>query len=157
MMDLKSRIQSSGIRFATHFLDLITTEWILGQYSKIKKQAEKKYREFVEAGIGEKTIWQDVKGQCLLGEEEFAESLIDYVKGYRDIKEIPKSQRYADRPRLNVLFDEGTIKNKTKRNKAVREAVERYGYTQKEIADFIGIHYSVVSRLLKVTNARNKT
>ncbi len=127
----------------------LTTEWILGQYSKRKKQAERKYSEFVEAGIGGKVIWKDVRGQCILGKEEFAEGLMDYIKGYRDIKEIPKSQRYADRPRLGMLFDKGIIKDKAKRNKIAKEAIERYGYTQKEIADFVGIHYSVVSRLLK--------
>jgi len=42
-----------------------------------------------------------------------------------------------------------TVKDKTKRNKIAKEAIERYGYMQKEVADFIGIHYSVVSRLLK--------
>ena len=127
----------------------LTTEWILGQYSKRKRQAERKYSEFTEAGIGGKVIWKDVKGQCILGEEEFTEGLMDYINGYRDIKEIPKSQRYADRPRLDTLFDEGIIKDKTKWNKTAKEAIERYGYTQKEVADFIGIHYSVVSRLLK--------
>ncbi len=135
----------------------LTTQWILGQYSKRKRQAERKYSEFIEAGIGGKVIWKDVRGQCILGEEEFTEGLMDYIKGYRDIKEIPKSQRYADRPKLDILFDEGIIKDKTKWNKTAKEAIERYGYTQKEVADFIGIHYSVISRLLKRANARNKT
>ena len=127
----------------------LTTEWILGQYSKRKRQAERKYSEFTEAGIGGKVIWKDVKGQCILGEEEFTEGLMDYIKGYRGIKEIPKSQRYAARPKLDILFDEGIIKDKTKRNKTAKEAIERYGYTQKEVADYLDIHYSVVSRLLK--------
>ena len=48
-----------------------------------------------------------------------------------------------------MLFDEGIIKDKTKRNKIAKEAIEKYGYTQKEVADSVGIHYSVVSRLLK--------
>jgi len=52
-------------------------------------------------------------------------------------------------PFIPLLFDEGIVKDKTKRNKIAKEAIERYGYTQKEVADFIGIHYSVVSRLLK--------
>ena len=73
---------------------------------------------------------------------------MDYIKGNRDIKEIPKSQRYADRQKLDVLFDEGIIKDKTKRNKIAKEAIERYGYTQKEVADFIGIHYSVLVALI---------
>ncbi|MFN3480992.1 MAG: REP-associated tyrosine transposase, partial [Thermodesulfovibrionales bacterium] len=44
----------------------LTTEWILGQYSKRKRQAEKKYSEFVKAGFGGEVIWKDVKGQCIL-------------------------------------------------------------------------------------------
>lgn len=135
----------------------LTTEWILGQYSGSKRQAEKKCRAFVEAGIGEKSIWKDLRGQSILGEEEFVAGLIDYVKGYRDIKEIPKSQRYADRPELDKLFDKAAIKDKTNRNKRAKEAVEKYGYTQKEVADFLRIHYSVVSRRLKRVYARNKT
>ncbi|MFN3481193.1 MAG: hypothetical protein ACK415_12530 [Thermodesulfovibrionales bacterium] len=74
---------------------------------------------------------------------------MEYIKGHRDIKEIPRSQRYADRPRLEMLFTEGIIKDRMKRNRIAKDAIERYGYTQKEVADFIGIHYSVVSRLLK--------
>lgn len=127
----------------------LTTEWILGQYSKRKRQAEKKYSEFVKAGFGGEVIWKDVKGQCILGGEEFVKGLMEYIKGHRDIKEIPRSQRYADRPRLEMLFTEGIIKDRMKRNRIAKDAIERYGYTQKEVADFIGIHYSVVSRLLK--------
>ncbi|MEW6002288.1 MAG: helix-turn-helix transcriptional regulator, partial [Nitrospirota bacterium] len=29
-----------------------------------------------------------------------------------------------------------------------KEAVERYGYSQKEVADYLGIHYSTVSRMV---------
>ncbi|MDZ4383289.1 MAG: helix-turn-helix domain-containing protein [Thermodesulfovibrionia bacterium] len=63
---------------------------------------------------------------------------------------------YVKKPRLNILFN-ADIEGKTKRKKKAKEAVERYGYTQKEVADFIGIHYSVVSKLLKRIYARSKT
>jgi len=127
----------------------LKTQWILGQFARKQRQAERNYREFVEAGIGGKVIWKDVKGQCMLGKEEFVESLIDYVKGYRDVKEIPKSQRYVNRPKLDVLFNQDIIKDRSKRNKQAIEAVEEYGYSQKEVADCIGIHYSVISKLIK--------
>jgi transcriptional regulator with XRE-family HTH domain len=32
-------------------------------------------------------------------------------------------------------------------SRKAKEAVERYGYTQKEVADYLGIHYSTVSRM----------
>ena len=127
----------------------LITDWVLGQFGKTKGQAQKKYKEFVRAGIGGERIWKQVRGQSILGKEDFAESLIDYVKGYRDIKEIPRSQRYAGRPGLDRLFDEETKGDRKKRKKKAHEAVERHGYSQKEVADCLGIHYSVISKLLK--------
>ena len=127
----------------------LTTEWILGQFARKKSHAANKYREFVGAGIGGKIIWKDVKSQCILGKEDFAEGLLEYVKGYRDTKEIPKSQRYISRPGLDVLFSGDVKENRTKRKKKAMEAVEKYGYNQKEVADYLGIHYSVISKLIK--------
>jgi len=127
----------------------LTTEWILGQFAGRKRQAVKKYREFVEAGIEGEIIWKDLKGQCILGKEDFAEGLLEYVKGYRDIKEIPKSQRYISRPRLDILFSEDVKENRTEKKKKAMEAIEKYGYSQKEVADYLGVHYSVISKLIK--------
>jgi len=42
----------------------ILIDWILGQFGSKRRQSEKKYSEFVMAGIGEEKIWEkDVKGQ----------------------------------------------------------------------------------------------
>lgn len=126
----------------------LTVDWILGQFSIKCKQAEKKYKEFVYAGIGGEKIWKEVKGQSVLGKENFVEKLIKYVKGYEDIKEIPKSQRYVSRPNLRTLFNEGFKKDKGVLKRKAVEAIEKHGYSQKEIADYLGIHYSTVSRLV---------
>ncbi len=52
-------------------------------------------------------IFQGRYKAILKQKEDFVEGLIDYVKGYRDIKEIPSGYRYANRPGLDRLFDEG--------------------------------------------------
>jgi uncharacterized protein YwbE len=127
----------------------LTTDWILGQFSKKKLQARNQYRDFVRAGIGGERIWKKVRGQSILGEENFVETLIDYIRGYRDVKEIPKSQRYVSRPGLEVLINENIKADRKTRKIKVKEAVERYGYSQKEVADYIDIHYSVISKMLK--------
>ncbi len=127
----------------------LTTEWILGQFGKRRKQAEERYREFVHAGIGGKGIWDEVKGQTILGDEHFAGELIGYVRGARDIPEIPRMQRYVGRPELKEFLKGMENKARDSIAQKVREAVEHYGYTQREVADFIGLHYSTVSRLLK--------
>lgn len=126
----------------------LTIGWVLGQFSTRKGTAEKKYREFVEAGKGEVAIWKKVKGGSILGEDEFVETLMDYIKGQRDIREIPKSQRYINRPGLKKIFSKEVVNKKSKRDEKIREATERHGYSQKEVADYLGLHYSTISRLV---------
>ena len=67
-------------------------------------------------------------------------------------------QRYINRPSLDRLFKRDALRNKQKRDKKIAEATERYGYSQKEVADYLGMHYSTISRLIrKETISKNKT
>lgn len=127
----------------------LTTGWVLGQFSGKRGKAEMEYRKFVHLGIGQKTIWTEVRGQALLGEADFIDKLTDHLKKHKDVPEIPKSQRYATRPALGKLFGEGRRSGGTERRKRVLQAVEKYGYRQKEIADHLGLHYSLISRIMK--------
>ena len=127
----------------------MTTDWVLGQFGKKRAKAEQEYREFVHWGIGQKTIWTEVRGQSLLGEEGFVDTLVDHLKKHKDIPEIPKSQRYAHRPSLEKLLNAEVLLNLRKRRVAIIKAVEQYGYRQQEIATHLGLHYSSVSRIVK--------
>jgi putative transposase len=127
----------------------LTVDWILGQFGAKRGQAERGYRDFVRAGIGGEKIWKSVKGQSVLGEEEYVRQLMEYIRGRRDIQEIPKQQRYLNRPGLDALFPAQIEKDKEKRNKLMYDAIVEHGYTQKEIADYLGLHYSTVSRLIR--------
>ena len=101
----------------------LTTDWVLGQFSRTRGKAEKEYRQFVKWGIG-KEIWNEVKGQALLGEDDFVDSLADHLKKHKDIPEIPKSQRYANRPTLEKIFSQSILDDKRKRDIKIAEAVE---------------------------------
>jgi hypothetical protein len=85
----------------------LTTDWVLGQFSGKRGKAEQEYRKFIHWGIGQKTIWTEVRGQALLGEDGFVDNLVDHLKKHKDIPEIPRSQRYAHRPSLEKLFSAG--------------------------------------------------
>ena len=136
----------------------LTTDWVLSQFGSKTGLARRRYREFVKAGIGEEPIWSNLKGQILLGEDTFIEKFVNYLKGHEDIREIPKSQRYMSRPTLDCLFEENASKNKHIRDKKIEEAIQRCGYTQKEVADYLGMHYSTISRLIKNDAiSKNKT
>ncbi len=127
----------------------LSTEWILAQFSGKRGRAEEEYRRFVQWGIGKESIWLEVKGQAILGEGEFVKSLADYLKRYREVPEIPKSQRYVNRPGLEEILQENVLRDRRKRNRKIAEAVFNHGYRQSEIARHLGMHYSTISNLLR--------
>jgi putative transposase len=127
----------------------LTTDWILSQLSDKRAKAEKEYRQFVRGGMEKTSLWAEVKGQTILGDDEFVDSLMDHLKKHKDVPEIPKSQRYVSRPSLDQIFQKGIITDKRKRDKKIVEALVKYGYLQVEIARYLGMHYSTISNLLK--------
>ena len=68
------------------------------------------------------------------------------MRGYEGIEEIPKSSRYLSRPGLGEIFRQGLEQGRLGRNRAIVEAVEKWGYNQKEVADYLGLHYSQINR-----------
>jgi putative transposase len=126
----------------------LTTDWVLGRFSGKRGKAEQEYKKFVSWGIDQKSIWTEVRGQSILGEDGFVDKLIDRLKKHKDLPEIPRSQRYAHRPSLERLFGEDTRKKGQARRRLIVKAVEQYGYKQTEVAAHLGIHYSSVSRIV---------
>ncbi len=134
-----------GIKKTPHYL---TVDWILGQFGSIRRKAEKQYEEFVLSGIKEESPWNNLKGQILLGEEGFTEKFKNLLAQKEEIKEIPRVQRYATRPTIADVF-KGKILDKQTRNKQMYKAHIKHGYTLKEIADYLGVHYTTVSKAIK--------
>ncbi len=58
---------------------------------------------------------------------------------------------------FEISFAEEIATSKKIRNEKMVEAVERYGYSQKAVADHLGLHYSTVSRLITCETAKMKT
>jgi len=127
----------------------LTTDWIIQQFSSKRGPGERGYRKFVREGISMESIWEKVRAQSILGREDFVERIENYVRGHEEIPEIPKSQRYMNRPILERLFGNDVIRDKKRRDKKIVEAVEGYGYSQKEVADHLGMHFSSISRIMR--------
>ena len=136
----------------------LTTDWVLGQFSGKRGKAESEYRQFIRWGIGEKTIWTAVRGQALLGDDDFVETLVDHLRRHQDIPEIPRSQRYSTRPALSKLLPESINADQRKLKKKLMEAVEKYGYHQSQLARHLAVHRSTISRWLReYENATKET
>lgn len=127
----------------------LETDWILKQFASERKAAEIAYRKFVREGIRTESIWKKVRAQSVLGEDTFMESLVGYIKGKREIPEISKSQRFINRPPLKDIFTADILGDKRKRNEKILEAVDGCGYTQREVADYLGLHFTSVSRIVR--------
>jgi putative transposase len=127
----------------------LMADWVLSQFGSERRKAEAAYRKFVKDGIRVKSIWRDIRAQSVFGEGDFINTLTDFVKGRKQILEIPKSQRFVNRPDLRDVLRENVPRDKRKRNERVFEAVQEHGYTQREVADHLGMHFSSVSRIFR--------
>lgn len=127
----------------------LKTDWVLSHFGSKRDSAEKGYRKFINEKISSESIFKDVQAQSILGEEKFVATLKGYIKGYKDVSEIPKTQRYVDRPKLETIFDTRILHDRDKRNKKIVEAVEKHGYKQREIAEYLRMHFTSISRIIR--------
>ncbi|NTU41463.1 MAG: hypothetical protein HGA78_00105 [Nitrospirales bacterium] len=134
---------TSGLRQSPEYL---TIDWILGMFGRHRKASQKRYQSFIEAGAGQKSPWEELKGQVLLGEESFVEKFKELLTGKEQNKEISRVQRYSGRPDLETLFQGREAK--PLRNKGIADAHLKYGYTLKKIADHLKVHYTTLSKVV---------
>jgi hypothetical protein len=125
----------------------LTVDEILSHFGQRKSIAQERYCEFVKSGIDTPSIWENLEAQSLLGVEGFAEGLRHLVKDKQQIREIPKGQRFVGRPSLKKLFSERRH-GKASRDRLIAKAIADYGYSQMEVASFLGLHYSTISRIV---------
>ncbi len=118
--------------------ELLSVDWVLGQFGKHRRTAQKRYRAFVSDGLAERP-WQELKGQIYLGSEKFVER---HSAAGKQLKEIPRAQLKAAKPTLDRIF----AKNK---QAGIAQAYREHGYRLHEIASHLGVHYATVSRRLK--------
>jgi putative transposase len=133
----------------------LTPDEILSHFGQRKLAAQEKYREFVQDGIGSQSIWEELEAQSLLGVEGFAEGLRHLVTEKQQIREIPAGQRFAGRPTLEKLFGQRSS-GKSRRDQLIARAVSEFGYSQMEVASFLKLHYSTISRILVSTPEQQK-
>lgn len=132
----------------------LTTDWILGQFSVDLKEARNKYIGFVNNSVKKESIWEKVQGQIFLGGKAFMEEYARLKQDKEGIREIPRIQRYLERPSLEEIFYNEIRCNKKEMHRCIVEAIKNYGYYQSDIAKFLNVHSSTISRIV---NAKSKT
>lgn len=137
------------------FLD---TAALLLQFAATVPAAQRRYRAFVLEGLRVPSPWTEVKGQVLLGSERFLRKVNPKLKSARLAKEIPKAQRHAGRPSLARALKNLRPGDQRTRDRLIATLHLRHAYTQAQIGQATGLHYSTVSRIVaRQIHARNKT
>ncbi len=134
--------------------EFLSVDWILGQFAQDRNEARKMYRAFVADSMvkpGE-SPWKKLVGQIVFGGKEFVTDIQSRLSEANEIGKIPKIQRFPGRHTLDSLFAKPEREDKAARNKLIKIAHLRFGYTLKEIADELSLHYTTISKTLKVKN-----
>ena len=97
------------------------------------------------------------KGVRPLFPDNFVSGLESYLKGAKEVREVPREQRFGGRPGIEELFVSKETISKRVRNLKIREAHIRYGYTLAEIGRVLGLHYSTISKIVNEKNSQSKT
>ncbi len=126
--------------------EFLTTGTILGQFGKREKDNQKKYKEYVKAGIGEESPLAARSGQVLLGSAKFVAEMQPILNGEKLAKRGPK--RAQRRRSLPVLVKNIESKSRMDRNALIRKAHIDHSYTLMEIGEFLGLHYTTVSKVV---------
>jgi REP element-mobilizing transposase RayT len=135
----------------------LTVDPILEHFAADARTARERYRRFVDDGRNFPSPWPDLRGQILLGTESFVRQLEPRLAAAKISREIPRPQRLAARPALDALFGDPQSRDRSRRNRTIREAYARHGYTLCEIARHLQLHYSTVSRIAQVEMPQFKT
>jgi len=125
----------------------LETNWVLACFGKQRRRAIARCIDFVRAGMGLLSIWVGLIPQMYLGSDDFVESMRHKRDGSKkeDLREISRLQRRPLTKSLQWYKD-----NAADRKQAMALAYASGDYTMKEIADWFCVHYSTVSRAVKL-------
>jgi REP element-mobilizing transposase RayT/transposase-like protein len=122
-------------------------EWILGQFARRRSDAIVRYVDFVRAGVGLPSIWEQLKGQIYLGGDRFVaqmQALLQDDRAPGELLEVPRAQRWP-LPAPLAQFE----RRHAPREAAMVAAFRSGGYSMAEIGRHFGVHYSTVSRYVR--------
>ena len=124
----------------------LTIDWLLSAFGARRKAAMEAYRRFVSEGKGSSSPWEELKRQVYLGDEAFVDRMLASLDGDAPLAEVPSTQH---RPPPKPLAHYAQVNRE--RDTAIVAAYRSGGYSMKAIGDHFGLHYSMISRIVKKT------
>ncbi len=132
---------SVGLEPATPWL---TEDGLLSLFAKRRSLAQQRYAQFVIEGIKADSPWVNLKGQVFLGDEQFVNRMQANIRTGKDDVQIPLAQRRPEPPPLQEI-----MKRSPHRDAAIIAAYATGGYSYQQIADYFGVHFTTVGRIVR--------
>jgi len=117
---------------------------LLSFFGPTSEQARAAFVRFVDGGVAQQPIWNNLVGQIFLGNQTFVERLQEQVQLLCASNEIPRVQRC----KRAVSLAEYQRRHRN-REQAMASAYASGQYTMQAIARHFGVHYVTVSRAVR--------
>lgn len=128
----------------------LEVDGVLSRFSSRRANAIAKYVTFVHEGARLPSVWSQVQGQIYLGSEKFVKKIQTLVDKKPTVAEVPLAQRRALKRALSDFA------RAHERDEAIALAYLSGEHTMAAIAEHFGVHYTTVSRLVKVYEAAQR-
>lgn len=120
-------------------------DWILGRFGQQRDRARAGYVDFVRAGVGLPSVWDNLQGQIYLGSAAFVSRMQSLLPSDEVLNEIPRIQQRPIAKPLAHYIEEFSDDPRT----GMALAYLSGNYSMKAIAEIFGVHYATVSRAVK--------
>lgn len=128
----------------------LTTDWVLTGFARTRAEAQRLYREFVQAGKDQPSPWEKLRNQIYLGDDAFVEDMQCKLNPEQSLKDIPKKHKQAPVKPLDFY-----INTYSTRDEAMARAYLGGHYTLEQVGRHFGVSYATVSRAVKALESRS--
>src|SRR3989338_2235197 len=122
----------------------LAIDGLLACFAKRRSLAQQRYAQFVLEGIKADSPWANLKGQVFLGDEQFVNRMQAHIQTGKDDVQIPLAQRRPKPPPFPEIESRSPD-----RDTAIIAAYATGGYSYQQIADYFGVHFTTVGRIVR--------
>lgn len=126
----------------------LETDWILGQFGSSRRVAISRLRHYIDKGIGGEYPIEELRGGWILGNDRFMERIQSLIQEKEQALEMPREQRRVSHKGMDEIFL-CDARRGVSRDESIYCSYVDHGYTMREIAEYLDIHYVSVSRAIK--------
>jgi REP element-mobilizing transposase RayT len=133
----------AGLVSPPEFLDL---QWLRQSFDGLSlRECQRDYQRFIDT---EERHLMDFDRQLVVGSEKYKSNVRELIGATMHGIVVPRAYRALARPPLATLFA-GRRDDLDRRNQMVIRAQVVYGYTQSDIARFLGLHSNTISKITR--------